>query len=227
MKTYYDLHIHSCLSPCSAGDMTPENIAAMARLKGLSLIALTDHNSGKNLPAMSAACAGLVFVPGIEITSREEVHILAYFDDMETAVCFGELVYNSLPDIRNRPDVFGHQTIMGTNDKPCGEVGKLLLSAATFSLDEITDMVWQQGGCAVPAHINRGSFSVFSNLGFMPPGLFKCVEVSPNIPCPPIDSGLFILNSSDAHMLEDIAEPENSLEDISSASDFIYFLRNL
>lgn len=227
MKAYYDLHIHSCLSPCAADEMTPENIAAMARLKGLSIIALTDHNSGKNLPAIAKACAGLIFVPGIEVTSLEEVHVLAYFSDVDAAVQFGELVYDSLPSIPNKPEIFGHQIVMGEKDNPCGEVKKLLLSASKFSLDAIKDLVWQQGGCAVPAHINRGSFSVFSNLGFLPPGLFKCVEVSPKIPCPPIDPGLFILNSSDAHWLQDIAEPKYTLDDIKSASDFIHFLRNL
>ncbi|MFA5675761.1 MAG: phosphoesterase [Christensenellales bacterium] len=226
MKAYYDLHIHSCLSPCAQDDMTPNNIAAMARLKGLSLIALTDHNCGRNLPAM-AACAGEGFVPGIEVTSREEVHVLAYFSNVDSAVSFGELIYDSLPDISNRPEIFGRQTVTGTDDKPRGEVEKLLLSASAFSIEKIKNMVWSQGGCAVPAHINRGSFSVFSNLGFLPAGLFKCVEISSGIPCPPVDSGLFILNSSDAHSLADIAEPENTLENIKSATDFISFLRSL
>ena len=224
---FYDLHIHSCLSPCADDDMTPQNIAAMARLKELTLVALTDHNCAKNLTAFASASEGLSLVPGIEVTSSEEVHVLAYFDNIDAAEHFGELVYDSLPDIANRPEIFGNQIIMDIDDSALGQVDKLLLSATNFSLEEIKDAVWQLGGCAVPAHINRESFSVLSNLGFLPPGLFKCVEVSLKSLCPPIDPNLFVLNSSDAHRLEDISEPIHSLANVFNAADFIQFLRNL
>lgn len=226
MSVYYDLHIHSCLSPCASDDMTPANIAAMAHLKGLSLISLTDHNAGDNLAVMSVEAEkyGLVFVPGIEVTSREEVHVLAYFPETGPAVEFAGIVYDSLPCIGNRPDIFGNQIIMGGDDRATGTLGKLLLQASAFSLEEIVRMVKQAGGCSVPAHINRDSFSVFANLGFMPPNLFKCVEVSKNLPCPPLDPGLKVLHSSDAHYLGDISEPQNSLPDITDPQSFITYL---
>ena len=229
MKPYYDLHIHSCLSPCADDDMTPANIAGMAHIKGLTLVSLTDHNCGRNLPAMAKAAHGygLVFVPGIEVTTSEEVHVLAYFDDVDKAVDFGEQMYASLPDIANRPNIFGRQIVMDLNDSPAGEPEKLLLSATAFSIDEVASMARQQGGCVVPAHINRDSFSVLSNLGFLPPDLFGCVEVAKALPCPPLDPGLFVLHSSDAHTLADIAEPQHSLEGIKTAGDFVLFVNSL
>ena len=225
MNVYYDLHIHSCLSPCADDDMTPANIAAMARIKGLSLIALTDHNSGRNLPAMAAAAHDMIFVPGIEVTSSEEVHILTYFNNVETAVAFGDAMHASLPDIPHRPDIFGRQIVMNTRDEQDGTQNKLLLSATAYTLEQITAMARRQGGCAVPAHINRDSFSVFSNLGFLPPGLFGCVEVAPTLPCPPLENHIHILQSSDAHTLGDIAEPCHTLQStIKSAEDFVIFV---
>lgn len=228
MNAYYDLHIHSCLSPCASDDMTPANIAAMAHLKGLDLISLTDHNAGDNLEAMSyeAEKLGLIFVPGIEVTTREEVHVLVYFAELETAVRFGGIVYGSLPDISNRPGIFGEQTIMDKNDCPKGTHGKLLLQASSFSVDDIAGMAKDAGGCAVPAHINRDSFSLLSNLGFIPPGLFSCVEIASSLPCPAISPEYKTLRSSDAHNLGDISEPLNTLEDISSPRDFISYIIN-
>ncbi|NLT99019.1 MAG: phosphoesterase, partial [Christensenellaceae bacterium] len=182
---YYDLHIHSCLSPCASDDMTPANIAGMASLKQLSFIALTDHNCGRNLPAMARAAEeyGLIFLPGIEVTTSEEVHVLTYFRDVRAALEFGDMVYASLPDIANRPEIFGRQIVMNENDEPVCELPKLLLQAAPFSIEEIVRRAQEAGGCAIPAHVNRTSFSVLSNLGFMPPGLFRAAEVSPDLPC--------------------------------------------
>ncbi len=228
MTVYYDLHIHSCLSPCASDDMTPANIAGMASIKGLSLIALTDHNAGRNLIPMAAAASdfGLVFVPGIEVTTIEEVHVLAYFSNTSDAVSFGDVLYDSLPDIINRPDIFGSQLIMDAGDSPSGELEKLLLQATPFSIDEIVRMVRSAGGCAVPAHINRPSFSVLSNLGFLPSKLFGVVEVIKSLPCHTVDPALFQLHSSDAHTLGDISEPYNCLESITKATDFVDFVNS-
>ncbi len=228
MKMYYDLHIHSCLSPCASDDMTPANIAGMAHVKGLSMVSLTDHNCGRNLPAMAKAAKtnGLVFVPGIEITSREEVHVLAYFDDVDTAVEFGERMYASLAPVPNRPKIFGRQIQMDMHDGMAGEVDKLLLTATSYTIDDLASMVRKHGGCAVPAHINRDSFSVFSNLGYFPENLFQCAEVSNQSPLPAMPPGLCMLRSSDAHQLEDISEPVFFLHDILSASDFVLFVNN-
>lgn len=223
---YYDLHIHSCLSPCADDDMTPGNIAGMAKLKGLSMIALTDHNSGGNLAAMDAAAreAGLVFVPGVEATSREEAHILIYFAALGDAQRFTQNLYDSLPDIANRPELFGRQLLIDERDQPAGELGKLLLQATPYSVDELALKARAAGGAAVPAHINRDSFSILSNLGFIPPGLFCFVEVAQGLPCPDIGGGYQILHSSDAHTLGAISEAVHWLCGVKTAQDFIALL---
>jgi len=228
MKRYYDLHIHSCLSPCASDDMTPANIAGMAHIKGLSLIALTDHNSGRNLPAMAKAAAeyDLIFVPGIEVTTSEEVHVLTYFKDVGAALDFGETLYASLPNIPNRPDIFGNQFIMDENDAVAGTLKKLLLQAVPYTLDDVAEMAKAAGGCAVPAHINRDSFSVLANLGAMPHGLFPFAEVAENIPCPPLHERCHILHSSDAHDLGAVSEPVHALEGVSSAREFVDFVNS-
>jgi PHP family Zn ribbon phosphoesterase len=207
--------------------MTPANIAAMAHIKGLSLISLTDHNSGCNLKAMSVEAQkyGLIFVPGIEVTTREEVHVLTYFASLDAAVNFGDMIYDSLPCILNKPEIFGEQIVMDENDCRTGTLDKLLIQASSFTIDDIVNMAKDAGACAVPAHINRDSFSVFANLGFLPPGLFSCVEIAP-MPCPALGTEYKTLHSSDAHNLGDIAEPVNSL-DISTPLDFITYIKNM
>ncbi len=226
MTRCYDLHIHSCLSPCASDDMTPANIAGMAHIKGLSLIALTDHNSGANLPAMAEAAAeyGLAFVPGIEVTTSEEVHVLTYFADSDTAAAFGDKLYASLPGIENRPEIFGNQLVMDAGDIVKGTLSKLLLQAVPYPLDDVARMVKEIGGCAVPAHINRDSFSLLANLGFIPPGLFQCVEITRSLPCPDLHGEYRVLHSSDAHDLGAISEPLETLCGIENARDFIDYV---
>jgi predicted metal-dependent phosphoesterase TrpH len=208
--------------------MTPSNIAGMASIKGLSLISLTDHNSGRNLKTMAKAAAnfGIQFVPGIEVTTAEEVHVLTYFKDVDNAYGFGEILYNSLPNITNRPSIFGHQLIISENDELAGELDRLLLQATPFSIDEIVRLVRDSGGCTVPAHINRDSFSVLANLGFIPSGLFRAAEIYTDLPCTAIDPSLYILHSSDAHNLGDVSEPLNRLNDIHNSSEFVDFINN-
>ena len=226
MKAAYDLHIHSCLSPCASNDMTPLNIARMAKLKGLRIVSLTDHNAGHNLPAMADAAAenGLIFIPGVEATSREEVHVLIYFAELDDAMQFTADLYDSLPNIPNRPDLFGEQIIMDSYDKPCGTLGKLLLQATPYSINELVSMAKQAGGRAVPAHINRDSYSILSNLGFIPDGLFTCVEISQSHPCPEIDAHYRRLYSSDAHHLGAISEAENTFENFTNSKHLLDYL---
>jgi len=208
--------------------MTPANIAGMAYIKGLALISLTDHNSGANLPAMAHAAAdrGLIFVPGAEVTTREEVHMLTYFADLDAAMHFTGRIYESLPDIANRPDIFGNQLMMDEADTQTGTLGKLLIQATPYSLEDIVSMALAADGVAVPAHINRDAFSLIPNLGLVPPGLFHYVEVAHGLSCPPLDPVLQILTSSDAHTLGDIAEPLHHIG-VSSASELIARLRGL
>ena len=212
MKCAVDLHIHSCLSPCGDELMTPNNIVGMCKLKELDMIAVTDHNTAMHLPAIKAVAdvMGLAILPGLELTTREEAHLLAYFKTVEEAVEFSRAIYPFLPDIPNRPDLFGPQTELSEDDEPVREEGKLLISALDKGVDELVPMILERGGLAIPAHINRGSNGILNALGFLPPDLaFSALEVSRDLPLP--DKGippLKRLHSSDAHYLENILERE-------------------
>ena len=137
MELYYDLHIHSCLSPCGDNDMTPANIVGMAAVKGLDVIAVTDHNSCKNCEAAMAAGEeyGVLVVPGMEICTAEEVHAVCLFPDLSRAMEFDRLVHDQLPPVKNRPDIFGDQQIYGCDDRICGEEPWLLINACQISFD--------------------------------------------------------------------------------------------
>jgi len=215
MELFYDFHIHSALSPCADADMTPCNIANMAALKGLHAISVCDHNSGANLKAAAAAAheAGVLFLPGMELTTAEEVHLLAYFEDLDAACALGDIVYAALPDIPNNEAYFGIQLVMDEKDEIKGNLEKLLLSALPFSLEECVRMIRQHGGAAVPAHINRGSNSILANLGFMPQTVqFSTIETLKNIDTSGVNLTPYqVLHSSDAHTLCDISEQVNFL----------------
>ena len=209
---FSDLHIHSCLSPCGSDDMTPANICGMAALKGLQMIAVTDHNTAGNLPYVKrcADAYGLLLIPGMEITTREEVHLLGYFPDVDCAVAFSEMLRPHMPKAKNRPDFFGRQLIMDEDDHVVKEEDLLLMGASDLPFLRLVEIIREWGGVPVPAHINRGSNGILVNMGFIPPeaGL-TAVEVWRALPCPPAEQqGRVVLHSSDAHYLGDILEPE-------------------
>ena len=128
---YYDLHIHTCLSPCGDDDMTPANIVGMSALKGLNVIAITDHNSCKNCAAAMALAKeyNITVIPGMELTTQEEVHVVCLFPTLEEAMAFDHYVEEHLLPIPNRPETFGKQQIMNENDEITGEDPILLISA--------------------------------------------------------------------------------------------------
>ena len=215
MNFFADLHIHSCLSPCGDNDMTPGFILGMAAVKGLDIVAISDHNAARNLPAAQkiADAYGLLLVPAIEITTKEEVHMLGYFPDVETAVDFGAMLKEHLPPKKNKPAFFGEQLVMDEDDQVIGQEDALLIGATDLPLEECAARVRQVGGVPVPAHINRGNNGLLVNLGFMPSApAFTTVEVWRHLPCPlePLENK-HVLHSSDAHYLGDIQEPEFSL----------------
>lgn len=213
IKMAADLHIHSCLSPCGDVEMTPNNIANMAYLKGLEAIAVCDHNSARNLPAVKAVAdaRGLVFIPGLEVETREEVHVLTLFAALEAALEFGEWVYESLPDVPNMPDFFGPQVVMNEEDEPIYAEPRMLVQSTTLPLDEVVAACRAAGGVPLPAHINRTSNSLLYNLGFVPPEQrFASLEVYHKLPISGVDLEKYhIIYNSDAHYLEDISEPVN------------------
>lgn len=215
MDLFADLHIHTCLSPCGDNEMTPGNILGMAVVKGLNAVAISDHNTARNLPAAQiiADAYGILLVPAIEITTSEEVHMLGYFPDVQTAVDFGAMLKGHLPPKKNKPGLFGEQRVMNEDDEIVDEEDALLIGATDLTLKECARLVREVGGVPVPAHINRGSNGLLVNLGMMPEEpVFTTVEVWRHLPCPmePME-GRHVLHSSDAHYLGDISEPEFTL----------------
>lgn len=214
-RFYYDLHLHSCLSPCGDNDMTPANIAAMAALKELDIIALTDHNSCRNCPALleHAAAGGLLALPGMEINTIEEIHAICLFPTLEDALAFDQYVYERLPVFPNDPLIYGQQQVINAADQPTEEIPKLLISGCAVSIMELTALVASYRGVCFPAHIDKPSYSILSVLGTVPPECgFPTVEINQ---AQLIDQvlerhedlgGLGVLTNSDAHYLWDISE---------------------
>ncbi|MDK2905398.1 MAG: 3,5-nucleoside bisphosphate phosphatase [Eubacteriaceae bacterium] len=222
-KIAVDLHIHSCLSPCGDEEMTPNNIVNMAIIKELDYIAVTDHNSAKNLPAVfevvESLDEGICFLPGIEVTTKEEAHVLAYFKTVEQALELDAILYKRLPNILNKPELFGPQLILNSEDQVVGQVDKLLISATDIGISELCGLVNEIGGIIVPAHIDRKSYSIIASLGFVPPDLaIKTLEVSRQSDIETVKKSYRFfkdyqfIHASDAHQLEDIAEREYFLE---------------
>lgn len=227
MKFYYDLHIHSDLSPCGSSDMTPNNIVNMSYIKGLNIISVTDHNTARNLPpvVMLGEKAGIKVLPGIEVTTKEEVHVLCYFRNLIDALQFGDVIYSSLPDMVNNPIIFGEQNIYNELDEKTGSLGKLLLNAVSLSIGEVHNLAVSHHGIMVPAHINKKSNSILGVLGFIPKNL--CINIVEIYDKTAIDEkfveGLRILRNSDAHQLVDISETKNffELDDIEDIYDYM------
>ncbi len=218
----YDFHIHSALSPCGDESMTPNNIVNMAVLLGLDMIALSDHNSIGNVRAAMAVGnkIGLKVLPAMEVETSEEVHILTIFPSIESAEEAAQEVYKNLPDIKNRPEIFGEQLYMDAEDNIVGIEEKLLISPTMLSVNKLFDLVKSVGGAFIPAHVDKHSYSVLTNLGFIPDDIdIKFIEISKRISdlqsflkSRPDLSKYKVLRSSDAHYLEGLASEKFFLE---------------
>jgi len=202
-----DLHIHSCLSPCGDLSMSPSAIVRVARERGLDLIALADHNTALNLPAFKAGCLkeGLACVFGLEVTTREEAHILTLFETPEAALDLGGFLYPLLPPVPNRPEKTGDQVYVDESEVILGEVELYLGTAAEISLERLLEEVRRRGGLFIPAHIDKPVFSIPSQLGFLPPLDYDALE-SVSLPCPVETGRTPVIRNSDAHYLEDIGK---------------------
>ena len=216
-KYYYDLHVHSCLSPCGDDDSTPNNIAGMATLSELNIVALTDHNTCKNCPAFFRAAReyGIIPIAGMELTSAEDIHVVCIFETLEDALKFDEFVYTKRILVRNRPEFFGEQLIMNENEEIVAKEEFLLSNATTLALDEILPAVKGFGGVAYPAHIDRDANGIVAILGTIPKDTeYRLFELNDKdkLRAASEDYGIpkenFIV-SSDAHTLEAIRDKEN------------------
>ncbi len=206
----FDLHIHSCLSPCGDLDSSPREIGRRAREAGLHGVMLSDHNSTRNTAAMEVICRreGLKLLCGMELTTAEEVHCLAVFDTREQAELFSDFVGEQLPEIANDPDVFGSQVVVDADECVIEMEALMLAAPAGITIAEAARRIHGMGGLFVACHIDRDYFSVTSQLGgiFGDEG-FDAVEVSRHSDlrrwrhrC----KGLPVLRNSDAHYCDDI-----------------------
>ena len=216
-----DLHIHTVLSACADLEMSPGNIVRTAKEQNIDLIAVTDHNSTLHCPLLKelAEEAGLAVVLGTEVTSREEVHCLAYFGDLVTLAQFQEYIWKHLPSVSYLPEKFGYQVLVDREEKIISMFEEYLNLALDQSIDQMEQEVHRLGGIFVPAHVERPMFGIFNQLGFVPDSLVcDAMGIMPQskeeeirtrfgiegkIPC---------LKASDAHRLEDIGSGCSWLE---------------
>ena len=237
-KYFYDLHIHSCLSPCGDDEATPASIAGIGKLNGLDIMALTDHNTTKNCPAFfeAAKAYGIIPVAGMELTTSEDIHMVCLFKTLDDAVAFDKALDSYRIPVLNRPEIFGRQLIMDEDDNVIGEVDNVLSFATNLSFDEAPTLVESFGGICYPAHIDRPSNSVIAVLGAFPPNSsFTCAEL--HLKEKVTDYAVMaqlqedkLVFSSDAHQLLDIKEAEDYImlpDDLENAVENLFkFLKD-
>ncbi|MHB1414918.1 MAG: PHP domain-containing protein [Chloroflexota bacterium] len=208
-----DLHVHSVLSPCADDLMLPQAVVATAQQRGLAIIGIVDHNSAENAAAFVAAAqgTGLTVIPGLEVTSREEVHVLTLFASADEALEWQEHIYRHLPPLANDERAFGTQIVVDADDEMKVINERLLITATDLALTDIVDLVAARGGLAIPAHVDRTAFGLFGQLGFLPPDLkapafevSRFADPSASALAYPSLAGKRLLQSSDAHFLAEI-----------------------
>jgi len=211
-----DLHIHSCLSPCGELSIYPRKIVERSLEEGLEIIALTDHNTAENTAAVLRAAegTGLTVFPGIELTSEEEVHILGLFETMEAVLPVQDEVFRKLPEAAENDPFIKDQVIVNQDDEVTGFSPRFLMAAAALNVFEIVELIHRNGGLAIASHVDRESFSLFSQLGFLPADLpLDALEISPRMTVPLARASyascahLPMVRFSDAHQPDEIGRP--------------------
>ncbi len=207
-----DLHVHTCLSPCTDLDMSPKRILAAAVKKKIDILGICDHNSSENSLAIMNAAKGMDIrvIPGMEVTSQEEVHVIALFGDVANALKLQEHVYSRLPG-ENDEEAFGMQVIVNEKEEVLGFNEKLLVGATTIPLDDILRLIHGFDGVSIASHIDREAFSILGQLGFIPENLeLDALEISPRISFAEAEKKYStqypITCSSDAHYPDDIGK---------------------
>ena len=209
----------------------------MAKILGLDIIALTDHNSAQNCRAAMTVgeSVGLTVVPGMELCTSEEVHIVCLFDDVNNAEAFSDYVLSTVPPVKNRPEIFGDQLMMNGGDGIVGTQELLLTTASGISIENAVETVDQYGGVCYPAHIDRSSYSVISNLGMITDEMnFSAVEMTENTDQNeyrskyPIIKDMPVFVSSDAHYLENMREAKHTIDVAeNSAKAVVEYIKSL
>lgn len=225
-----DLHLHSVLSPCGDLEMSPTAIVRRAREVGLSLVALTDHNTAENGGALRVAASEMKVdaLYGLEVRSEEEVDLLCLFDDLDAAMGLQETAYAALPDIPNDPLLFGDQVVVDRDERIIRVETRLLIGAVALPLQDVVREVHRRDGLAIPAHVDRSVNSLTSQLGFPPAGCaFDAMEVSPfgkeekvRVLCPWL-CDYPIVRFSDAHFLGEIGRQRTRFRVCAPAVDEI------
>jgi len=212
-----DLHIHTILSPCGGDDMIPPLVLHRVKELGFEVIAVADHNTAENIPAFMAKGKeiGVEVLPGMEVQTREDIHFVCLFDTVEQVFEWQRIVYQHLPDLKNKRDSFGEQWIVDGEGNKVREVDRLLLMGTDLSIEEVVKGVHGLGGLCIAAHIDRKAFSLWGSLGFLPADLpVDGVELTPHLPRNPDqisqvqERGIHYLVSSDAHWLDGIYPPQ-------------------
>ena len=216
-----DLHIHTVLSPCGDLEMSPANIVAKARETGLDIIGITDHNSTRHCKLIRSLAEpeGIFVLMGAEVTTREEVHCLTFFENDDQLSEFQVYLEKHLPPIPNNVEKFGYQVVVDEDEQIIDEIEYLLISALDQSIEQIEQKVHSLGGIFIPAHIDRPSYSIISQLGFIPPDLLiDGIEISANckiqsvIPFLGKQTERTIIRDSDAHYVENIGKAFTTFE---------------
>ena len=220
-----DFHNHSCLSPCGSLDLSPRELADLAALRGIRVLALTDHNSSLNCPAFAKVCPprGILPIFGLEATTQEEIHILCLFTSLEASLAFSEYAYSQLLPFLNNPEKTGDQVFVDEDDNVEGEVEYYLVNPLELSVDSIGPKVLEYGGIVIPAHVDRPAFSMTSQLGVIVDGpwtAMECTRLPAMVNKEPLDTlGYHLITSSDAHYPEHVArrpfELDVSMEELA------------
>jgi PHP family Zn ribbon phosphoesterase len=215
-----DLHIHSVLSPCGGLDMSPVNIIRQAVLKKLDIIAITDHNSTRHCRSAREIGKknGITVLAGAEINTREEIHCLTFFESIDKADFFQQYIDLKLIVIRNNPDIFGHQFIVDEQENILEEENRLLVASLDAGIEEVAHEVFRLGGLFIPAHINRKSNGIYSQIGFIPASAgIHGLEISLTgdfkefLKEHPETEHYGLITNSDAHSLEQIGSQTTNL----------------
>ncbi len=210
-----DLHVHTVLSPCGDLEMSPANIVEAAVLRNIDILGITDHNSTKHCALIKkmAEIKGIYVLGGAEVTTKEEIHCLTFFENNESLEEFQQYLDTHLPDVKNKPSLFGHQVVVDEEEIIVEQVDKLLISGLNQSIDQVREKVRELGGLFIPAHIDRPSYSLISQLGFVPDDLqADAVEISALTTEQemkkrfPVLAALSFIGNSDAHHPSRIGE---------------------